>query len=291
VSGLSAFLGELHEGLPRLIGSATLFKERAFSIKTIKGIGEEHLNVQFGILPFISDVQKFAYAFKNAAKLLKQYRRDSGRIVRRGILPDDRLYTSTKVVNVNGSQFHSTPDGLDPDFTGSEWLSMTDRGIVAVKLSRTLLEQFKFTGAYSYLVSEDDSFLGRVESYAQQANKLLGTNISLDVIWELTPWSWLADWETNIGTNITNLVALGQDNLVLRWGYLQRHTTCVDTMTMPANYFGSHPSLDWFNAYSRKERVKATPFGFGLNTAGFTDRQWAILGALGVTHAPKTLPQ
>jgi hypothetical protein len=38
-----------------------------------------------------------------------------------------------------------------------------------------------------------------------------------------------------------------------------------------------------------KKRLRATPYGFGLdpNWSDFTDRQLSILGALGITRAPR----
>jgi len=38
-----------------------------------------------------------------------------------------------------------------------------------------------------------------------------------------------------------------------------------------------------------KKRVKATPYGFGLDTDAFTPRQWAILGSLGISRGSRLL--
>jgi hypothetical protein len=59
----------------------------------------------------------------------------------------------------------------------------------------------------------------------------------------------------------------------------------VDKTIGPFN-LGSTPNC--FSSLSttveRKERIKATPFGFGLVDSDFTNRQWAILAALGITR-------
>jgi len=36
----------------------------------------------------------------------------------------------------------------------------------------------------------------------------------------------------------------------------------------------------------KKERAKATPYGFGVDPATFSEWQWSILAALGLTLGP-----
>lgn len=299
VAGAAAFLGELHEGLPRLIGHSLLFKERAHAFHAV---GDEYLNYQFGWKPFESDVKKFAKAFRNAGLILAQYRRDSGKTVHRHwkfrpireskVYPQGRMDPVGGLNPPNGALRFPTSNTVYGTFSSPEIDSMIKFGTSASLHASYVLEQkYWFSGAYSYLLSEDDSFFGRMEEYVQKANRLLGIKLTPDVLWELTPWSWLADWEGNIGVNITNATALGQDSLVLRWGYLMRTTKLrhyTSTSTIVSNGGWSGP-LHTTYRITRKERVRSTPFGFGLNAAGFTDSQWAILGALGLTRAPKTL--
>jgi hypothetical protein len=38
-----------------------------------------------------------------------------------------------------------------------------------------------------------------------------------------------------------------------------------------------------------KERIRATPFGFGLNLSALDARQWSILVALGMTKGDRAL--
>nr|QDH87486.1 MAG: hypothetical protein H4BulkLitter24313_000001 [Leviviridae sp.] len=300
-AGVAAFLGELHEGLPRLIGHSVLFRDRAHAFKPGKVAGDEYLNYQFGWLPFVSDVKKFCKAFKNAGLILKKFREDSGKpyVRRHWTFPkvrDSHVYPSAYLDWVNrtpagtlriptNNTFHGTYSAVELDALvryGQSW---------SMHASWVRTYQYRFTGAYSYLLSEDDSFFGRMERYVQLADRLLGIEITPDVLWELTPWSWLADWEGNIGVNISNMTALGKDNLALRWGYLMRHMTFKSyTSTSPiTSYSGWSGTLHSTLFAEQKTRVKSTPFGFGLSTAAFTDRQWAILAALGLTRAHKTL--
>jgi hypothetical protein len=177
-------------------------------------------------------------------------------------------------------------------FSSPEINSLMVFGRSASAHASSVLEQkYSFSGAYSYLLQEDDSFFHRMERYVQLANKLIGVRITPDVLWELTPWSWLADWEANIGVNITNATALGHDNLALRWGYLMRtthYTHYLSTSTFPS-YGGFERPIHSTWRITKKERIRSTPFGFSLNPDGFTNQQWAILGALGMTRSPRSL--
>lgn len=295
VAGFSQFLGEAHEGLPRMLGHASLFERQG---RAFNSLGSEYLNIQFGWLPFISDVKKFLKAFKNAGKILDQYRKDSGHIVRRKwSFPS--TYTTLVQAQEQEDLSAAMAGTLSPmcwvdkfDFTLPGQRSSVKAGVVGkFNYNSVQKERVWFSGAYSYLLAEDDSFFGRMERYSQLADKLLGTRITPATLWELAPWSWLLDWEANIGVNITNATALGQDNLVLRWGYVMRTIDVRSSFHCPnlSSYSGYQGRVFNSSHYVRKERIRGTPYGFGLNTSAFSDRQWAILGALGMTRAPKQL--
>jgi hypothetical protein len=118
-----------------------------------------------------------------------------------------------------------------------------------------------------------------------------GFNITPEILWELTPWSWLADWETNMGTVLHNLSAFAQDGLVMRWGYAMEEKISSVTYDLSGGRFFNGESTDCTQTFEtiRRQRWNATPYGFGLNPDGFTARQWSILAALGISRAPKTL--
>jgi hypothetical protein len=127
----------------------------------------------------------------------------------------------------------------------------------------------------------------------RQVNFLLGTEITLDTIWQLTPWSWLFDWFGNVGDILTNASYIGSDGLVLRYGYLMNHVKIVQKYHMPsgATFRGGAKTGPIYNTltFESKERTRATPYGFGSSLSSLSEKQWAILGALGLTRAPKTL--
>jgi hypothetical protein len=139
----------------------------------------------------------------------------------------------------------------------------------------------------------ENSFSAKLESYEQKAN-ILGTRLTPEVLWELAPWSWLFDWQANVGDILSNLSLLSADGLVMRYGYLMCHTLAYNRYVIPAGARFT-PGVETgpiFTVLGRetKERVRATPYGFGLNPDSFSIRQWAILGALGLTKTPRALP-
>lgn len=155
----------------------------------------------------------------------------------------------------------------------------------------TLQRRIWFSGAYTYHLHDGDSSSQKLKGFEQKFNHLFGLRLTPEVIWNLAPWSWLADWNFNIGSNISNATALSQDGLVMRYGYLMCDTVVTRSSTLRGAFTttGTLPPFTTSFVQHRKERVKATPYGFGLNPASFNGRQWAILAALGMTKTPSSL--
>ena len=286
-ANLATALGELvKDGIPTIVGSAL---QRHGAQKPLTSSADEYLNWQFGWAPIIGDLQDTLGAVVNSHELISQYERDSGRIVRRSCeFPEEILFNQTWTKNVDLYNPPSAPSsdwqsifGLDASF---------NRGRVRMTQSDRLTRKVWFSGAYSYFLQQDRS-AGVVE-YVKKAKHLLGLEITPEVIYDLAPWTWLADWNFVIGDNIANATALGQDGLVIRWGYLMCQSTYTREITMVGAYSSSGsplPPIRMMLSSIRKQRIRATPFGFGLNPTSFTGRQWSILAALGLTKSSRGL--
>jgi len=275
VAGVATFLGELKEGLPQIPGRA-LWRS---GMSDYRQGGSEYLNVQFGILPMVGDVVKMARAVKSSEKIISQYVRDSGRhIRRRASLP---AVTTTEITDlgtaVTSPSLHSTLYSAGP--VGNQ----TRTRVTTVKWS--------FSACYSYYLNPGENALGRFARSEQIANKLLGTRLTPEVVWELTPWSWAADYVGNIGDVLTNVSALMSDSLVIRWAYVMCEERVTDTYTTTGVSLKGGPSGPFSQTFEtvRKRRRQATPYGFGLNPDAFSARQWAIIGALGISKGPRQL--
>jgi hypothetical protein len=286
VADISNAVAELYrEGFP-----STIIHSLEDRVKNFRSLGKDYLNYEFGWKPFVKDLQKLLYAVVNSQTIIEQYARDSGRIVRRQM-----SFPATETESLVSTQYGWRLDDLSPGFMPDIYRVNSEAGYEAGIGVREIVlkkyEKYWFSGAYSYYLAPDVSALSSLNRHAQLAQKLLGFGITPEVLYNLTPWSWLVDWVANVGGIITNATALSKDGLVIRWGYLMRHSVYSYRTTLRGLRFYSGPRTDPWALYSseRKERVKATPFGFGLNPDTFTVRQWAILAALGMTKSPRSL--
>lgn len=271
VANLSVALGELmKEGLPTLVGLKSLVSGRSAPKKG----ADEFLNIEFGWKPLISDAKKLAHGVLNAERLLRQYERDAGRSVRRSFtFPTERRVNTTE----NGPATPSASLGnlLDGSTPGT--------------LVRTDEFQCKrwFKGAFTYHLPMGYNSRKEVDRYSLLAKQVLGLELTPETLWNLAPWSWLADWFTNAGDVISNVSDAANDGLVMRYGYMMENTISrtvwgIDGLKVPMAPKLHVPTLSY--VFETKKRVRANPFGFGLTDEDLDPRQWAILGALGISR-------
>ena len=281
-ANLAVFLGELIRDVPQIIG-ASLLESRA---EKVRSAGSEYLNVQFGWAPLISDITKICIAVKEFNSIVKQYKRDSGRMVRRrfGFPTETSSTTSDDIRRGSGSLW--VYNGDNP-----LWITSNSG---EVRLESTMSRDIWFTGAFMYYLPVDDTMMGKLERYESLANKVLGTDINPSTLWQLSPWSWLVDWAVDIGGLLSLSTSFATDGLVLKYGYLMCHTRAFNRFTLqsgvtftPSGFKTGPISSTFFR--ETKERRKATPYGFGVDLDGLNPFQWSILGALGLTKAPRVL--
>lgn len=280
----ATLIGELFAGLPTMVGAA-LWKEQ---IRSFRGIGSEYLNVQFGWLPFLRDLQGIVLSLQKSQKILDQLQRDNGRVVRR------RFAFPATVANAESNINSIYPYWSNP-FSGIT-SSSNYSSLAITKITRTERSSW-FSGAYSYMIPTDESLAGRAKEFETFANVILGSRVTPAVLWELAPWSWLVDWKFGIGRAISAASLFQEDGLVMRYGYLMVKTMTTTSYMRPEAYIRSSsvqsdiripPS--YLDVRSEvKERRQSTPYGFGVSTDSLSDFQWSILAALGMTKGPRRL--
>jgi hypothetical protein len=280
---LASFLGELREGLPSIPGKSSFKKPPP------NASGEEYLNWKFGIQPLKSDLQNLAKGISDFHKRVEQFKRDSGRnIRRRRHFGETRTEVDVFAGNGNDVMYIPAFQGDGRAMTTNFYDSMGSLKIIDI-----VEGSVSFSGAYTYYLSEAHDFLGKLERYEQLANHALGLEFDLDTAWELTPWSWLVDWFADVGTFVKNLTALSNDNVVARYAYVMHHqkVTRMFTVTgMRLKLGATGPtSASSFQTYESKTRTGATPYGFGFNMGALSLSQKAILGALGMSKSPGIL--
>jgi hypothetical protein len=282
----TALLEAYHDGLPKLIGAAA-WKENTQSALSLRNSAKsgsgEFLNYQFGWLPLVSDVTDFIGAVTHMDKLLQQYIRDNGQVVRRRFTFPPEITVSEVTVasqvwpylGSNNTSLLNTSGGLP-------------RGDV-IRRRQTTINRW-FSGAFVYhlpMTFFRDLYTPFASDF-QVYRKILGADLTPEVIWELTPWSWAIDWFSNVGDVITNANSWANDGLVMKYGYIMEHSIVHDIYTFvgPTNIRGGStvrpPDINL--VVETKLRRKANPFGFGLTMGGLSTLQKSILAAVGLTR-------
>lgn len=268
---LATALGELRrDGIPDLPG--TNMRDEVRRIRSGQSsassagssAGSDYLNMEFGWLPLKRDFQSFIKAVRDSDDIIRQYKRDSGQKIRRRAGGP----AENEVVRKNTS-FHLSPNPSSAVGSGSGY----------TQISTTSRKWF--SGAFVYHIPEVAS-MGRIREYALMARRLHGLEITPEVIWNVSPWTWAADWFGNFGDVMHNVSALGRDGLVLRYGYVMHERTRVTRMSGIVNQNGAPIYRE--DLESVKIRRPATPYGFGLSWDGFTPKQLAIISALGMSR-------
>lgn len=261
-ANLSQFLGEMRERLPSP-PLLSIYKDRTDNL--VQNAGGEYLNLEFGWKPIADDLVGFAKQIKRAETTLEQFLKDSGKRVRRHYqFPDER---ETLIYN---NVTYTTGSAV----TG--YAFVTGNASILVTTKRWL------DAAFVYHVPGGSSALEKWREYSAKADRLLGVDLTPELVYNLTPWTWMLDWFGNLGDVMTNISNLGQDSMVMQYAYIMEHKTFHCTYT---SEFNGQP-LRTERFYETKRRHPASPYGFGVTEADLSLSQQAILVALGMSKAP-----
>jgi hypothetical protein len=272
---MSTAVGELmREGLPSIVGLQTL-KSRS---NLVKSAGSEYLNVEFGWKPLVSDIKSFAKAVVNSEEIITNYRQGSDKKIRRRY--EDPVYQANRLHKTNeggAGRIYFSP--------GLNFINGTGEGTMYESIS----QRRWFSGAFRYHVPVSDDQMNKISSWASNARKLLGVELTPEVVWNLSPWTWAIDWFTNTGDILHNVSAMGRDGLVMQYGYAMMETEY--SVSYEARYYRSD-SGKWYGSSLHKSvkqcrRIPATPYGFDVDMNSLTAKRVAILAALGMSRVGK----
>lgn len=262
-------------------------------------VGDQWLNAAFGIVPTVQDVKAIIKSMKNKTNKIRQLMRDSDKVVRRSFRFPQTHSVETEEISTDYASFLRPTGGYDtvrPHIRGvanTQYTYYGDsfpsaRSTEPIVLTRTVTQtqDIWFKGAFTYHIPKDDGLLNELSRLESQANVLLGTRFTPSTFWELTPWSWLVDWNLKIGQAIKAADLLSTYGLVVKYGYLMCHTKRIETVQSPRIEMVNGGSTVWVKPTGyilrseRKERIRSDPYGFAVAPVNYTDSQWAILGAL-----------
>jgi hypothetical protein len=272
---LSTAMGEIYrDGIPSVVGSRT-WQDRTIRARNA---GDEFLNIEFGWLPLVSDVQRFGRTVTDMQRIVQQYERDRGRLVRRSYFFPREESQSTVVLSTA-----KDPDG-SCNVDTSPIPGTTKLGVWSK--TTTVSKERWFKGAFSYGVPLRQDSVGSFASSAEIADRLFNASLSPDVLYNLTPWSWALDWFTNTGDVLAYLSDVISQGLVMQYGYLMEHTVHKVVYSLDGYVFHDMPvSVPPATLVTEtKSRMRANPFGFGVTWDGLSAIQGAILAALGISR-------
>jgi hypothetical protein len=228
-----------------------------------KSAGSEYLNVEFGWLPLVNGLRSFAKTVHDSDQITRAHQELANRVIQRGY--EFPTLTESHAEPVGFSSIPGNGGGFSG---GGRWQSKS---------------QHKwFEAEYIFYLPTGTSMNDKVRRFGSYARKLYGIDLSPEVVWNLAPWSWAADWFSNVGDVMHNASAFGTDGLVMRHGYVMCHTRkeISDSGKNPLNgaFVTKHTVSE------RKTRRAATPYGFDVSYDGLTNRQKAVVAALGLSR-------
>jgi len=282
VADLSTFLGEtLRDGLPHLLGAST-WQART---KLAKDAGDDFLNYQFGWLPLVSDVRKFAEGVRHMNTVISQYERDAGRQVRRNYHFPDQKSESSELFLSNRKPWY-----------GVGVTTAMDQRLPLGDVYRTVETERStwFSGAFTYHLPSGYDSRNKMDKLSLIAKQVFGAKLTPETLWNLTPWSWAVDWFSNTGDVLSNVSSWATDGLVMQYGYIMEESITRHTYRFvpTKNWDGSSPYTGDYKAIpplivekTSKIRRRANPFGFGVTWEGLSPIQAAIAAALGLSRS------
>lgn len=289
--GLGVAVAELRD-VPRMLkttskGFHDIWKELGGNQKGPRMLHKEasnhYLNHQFGWVPFLSDLAKSFYLYKNSAIYVHNLsdRNNQWSKRRRTLYKSDPIET----LIAQGAGTSVYPIHPDP----RNFLASTDNSSGNWNARRVKSRRVWATGHFKFYRPEFDRSLPTYNSNwnkVQQNLILQGLRINPTMIWKATPWTWLADWFGNVGDVIDNATSAGQDALVSKDLCLMQHQTEEVRINATLTFkTGGARTFNWSNSFVTKQRdVAVNPYGFGLSQTSLSLKQLSILGALGISR-------
>ncbi len=311
-------LGELlQEGLPKPLAGIIALKGKKGRPELISAFAKEYLGYIFGIKPVIKDIRAILNVAQGIDKIVNQWIKDNNKQVRRRrqfpvkVTP---AFEANKSGNLIGNTsiaawwptYFSDPSanlvsGDKPYKSTATTASIS--GTYLFSKESILKTKLSFSAAYEYrlenLLPGDDAIALSRMSDSQLGDLIrlhyLGISsgdVGLNLIWSISPWSWMIDWFTNIGSQFDFYRQMQSVGLQVDYAYakvVQEYWTKISSSfyapgsQVSSNLIARH-DMEYKQLYVR--RVKASPFGFNVDFGALTSAQLSTLAALAIARLP-----
>jgi len=260
---------------------------------SVKDGSDLFLENTFGLAPMVSDLKSFVEVAVKGNSVLDNLLANNGKTIRRRYhFPDEDLSTTV------GGRAGAEQFGFLNQYQFSNQHYFENGGdfhrpIYSYFWDVNTNRKVWFSGAYRVYMPPDMEPVSRLRSVVDHLRWDYGVELNISTMWNLAPWSWLIDWELNLGDLITNLSKWSSDALLLQYGYVMENTKSTYIVSPQSgqrweNALGAQEPNTTLAGMGirvhRKRRIRATPYGFGLTYGELSANQKAILAAIGITR-------
>jgi len=247
-------------------------------------VSDHFLNHVFGWAPFISDLSKFADNNARFFQMLDHWRKNNGQWKHyRRTLRDDVVST----LIASGTGMRCEPLGYT-----------IENVICAPGTCRWEVWEEKYTlvttsGRFKFYIPTLDQEKYPEDKYPSMGVlaawlRMHGLRASPSVIWRATPWTWLIDWQLNVGRNLDALTGAVLDGVVADYLYLMHHTVSDLVCKQYLSTGSGDVTLEWRRRIDVKQRKRSeSPYGFDSPWETLSPMRLAILAALGISRSTR----
>jgi hypothetical protein len=249
--------------------------------KAPKDLASDFLNYQFGWRPFVKDIVDVLDVVINLEEHIENTIRRNN-LWQKRYWPEE-VVTSQDLVHNEGGIALSRISPIQ----GTDWWQSWSTNYLVF---RETWSQVWYEGLFKFYRSEFDA--GLETGYpalrkARQTISLLGGNITPHVLWKVLPYTWLADWFSNVGDNILSLQDQISGQVAAKYMYVMRHSyDQYRYVSTSLGWDGKYVAVEAVRRHELKCRISsAGALAFSLTNPVLTGTQVAILGSLGLTRA------
>lgn len=247
---------------------------------------EEYLNAQFGWKSFFNDIRRNLQVILDHDKILAQLVDESQRL--RGIDTTHRHTEGWVFRDRTSSSTSSTlASGLTPTLNSSYYPDLTS-GRQTISTSTSI--DYWFSAKWRYVIEATLLNQGEAIIIPDDVRYRLERIIHSDrmnpaIFWDVMPWTWLIGWASNVSSNLHNLVDPLLPEQAAEYAFIMgRHEETQIVTGSQTFVFGQAISRSTTRTTTWQMRKTASPFGFGIQFAGLSSSQLAILAALGISR-------
>lgn len=248
-------------------------------------VADDFLNNEFGWVPFLSDVGKILSTYQDSRSIIADLIKRNGTWQRRRVTLDQSSTSHllhkeySPHVEPFGFQIQGICDTRNVDGIPCKGY-MEIHEVVETKVWATGFFTF-YRPEFDMNIS--DNYIGDLQRHMT----IYGARVTPTLIWKVTPWTWLIDWFTKIGGYVQRLDDFVVDGIVSRNLCVMKQTVRRVTKTSVIFFQSGSKTFKWERSHLIKSRkVADSPYGFDQTWNNLSLRQWAILGAIGISRSP-----